>query len=93
MTRSQSVNLVVAYDISGRKITKVHSCLSRFLYWEQNSVFFGQVNRGTKGKIQTQLLGLIDQEKDSVLIYSLNYPWTATVERWGRTPSSCGLVE
>ena len=93
MKQIERTNMVVVYDISGRKVTKVHKSLSKNLYWEQNSVFLGETGKGADRKIMTQLFGLIDQDTDSIIIYKLNYPWTATVERWGKKPPSENMVE
>lgn len=93
MRQIESTNIVVAYDISGRKVTKVHKNLSKNLYWEQRSVFLGETGKGGDRKIMSQLFGLIDQDTDSIIIYKLNYPWTAKIERWGKEPPSKSMVE
>ena len=93
MKYAGEVNMIVAYDVSGRKVVKVHKMLSEELYWEQNSVFFGEAAKGGALKIRNRLLELIDPAEDSVIIYQLLYPWSATVERWGKLPPWEGFVE
>lgn len=93
MKYAEDINLVVAYDVSGRKVVKVHKMLSAELYWEQNSVFFGETAKGCPLKIQSRLRELINPAEDSVIIYQLQYPWNATVERWGKLPPWEGFVE
>lgn len=88
-----NVNLIVAYDVSGRKVVKMHKALSEELYWEQNSVFLGELARGGALRIRNRLLEIVDPLEDSVIIYDLLYPWQATVERWGKLPPWEGFVE
>ncbi|MDD2302892.1 MAG: CRISPR-associated endonuclease Cas2 [Eubacteriales bacterium] len=93
MKQKDYINLVVVYDISGRKVTKAHKRLSENLYWEQKSVFLGETGKGGDRKIMTQISAIIDAKEDSVIMYKLNYPWNASVERWGKKPPSKGIVE
>ena len=48
---------------------------------------------GNDRKIMTQISGIINPNKDSVIFYKLNYPWNASVERWGKQPPSKGMIE
>jgi|LSQX01.3.fsa_nt_gb CRISPR-associated endonuclease Cas2 len=93
MKQQEFINLVVAYDISGNKVVKAHKRLSESLYWEQKSVFLGETGKGNDRKIMTQISGIINPNKDSVIFYKLNYPWNASVERWGKQPPSKGMIE
>ncbi len=40
----------------------------------------------------TQISAIIDAKEDSVIMYKLNYPWNASVKRWGKKPSSKGSL-
>ena len=93
MKYADDVNLIVAYDVSGRKVVKVHKMLSGELYWEQNSVFLGETGKGSVLRIRNRLEEIIDPQEDSVIIYNLQYPWNATVERWGKLPPWESFVE
>ncbi len=35
--------VLIVYDISVERVTKVHKCLKRYLNWRQNSVFEGEL--------------------------------------------------
>jgi len=63
--------LIVFYDIkTGKRSPKVLKYLRRQLVWVQNSVFEGEVTELQLKQIKDTLEGLINKEKDSVIIYS-----------------------
>ena len=62
--------VLIVYDVSVERVTKVHKCLKRFLHWRQNSVFEGELTEAQIESVKADLEKIIDDEKDSVLIYS-----------------------
>ena len=63
--------VIVVYDISSGCISKVHDFLSTYLIWVQNSVFEGELTEKEFRTVADKLIKLIDEELDSVLIYSV----------------------
>lgn len=61
--------LVVVYDVSVERVNKVHKYLKTYLYWQQNSVFEGEVTSSQYYKMMDELYDLIDPEADSIIIY------------------------
>ncbi len=92
MNYDDYIDFVAAYDISGRKVVKVHKHLSQNLLWEQRSVFIGEIGKSGDRQIITGLNKIINPNEDSVLLYKLTYPWAAAVERWGKLPPTKDLI-
>lgn len=78
------INTVIVYDIGSKRVAKVHDFLSGRMFWEQNSVFSGNLSRGSLKKVLFQLECLIDPGHDCICCYSLKYPFSLDVERWGK---------
>ncbi len=61
--------VLIVYDISVERVTKVHKCLKRYLNWRQNSVFEGELTEAQIETVRNDLQKIISVETDSVLIY------------------------
>lgn len=61
--------VLIVYDVSVERVTKVHKCLKRYLHWRQNSVFEGDLTDAQIEKVKSDLDIIINNETDSVLIY------------------------
>ena len=61
--------VLIVYDVGVERVTKVHKCLKRFLHWRQNSVFEGELTDAQIESVKNDLHKIINNEKDSVLIY------------------------
>lgn len=70
--------VLIVYDVSVERVTKVHKCLKRFLHWRQNSVFEGELTEAQIETVKGDLHRIINDETDSVLIY------IARDEKWLR---------
>lgn len=62
--------VVVVYDVEVGRIGKVRMFLKRYLNWVQNSALEGEVTKAELRKIRHRLKELIDDERDSILIYT-----------------------
>jgi len=63
--------VIIVYDVSVERVSKVCQFLRQFLNWIQNSVFEGELTESELEKIKTGLKKIIDSERDSVIIYIL----------------------
>lgn len=63
--------VIIVYDINVDRVNKVKSFLRQYLYWIQNSVFEGEVTESELKIIHDGIMGIIDKEADSVIIYRL----------------------
>lgn len=63
--------VIIVYDINVDRVNKVKSFLRMYLHWIQNSVFEGEVTESEFELIYDGLMGIIDEEVDSVIIYKL----------------------
>ena len=68
--------VLIVYDVGVERVTKAHKFLKRHLHWVQNSVFEGETTEAKLEAIRMGLRRLMDDQKDSVLIY------TAREQRW-----------
>lgn len=68
--------LLIVYDVEVKRVTKVHKFLKQHLHWVQNSVFEGELTEAQIEAVRTGLKRLLDDETDSVLLY------TARDRRW-----------
>lgn len=63
--------VIIVYDINVDRVNKVKSFLRQYLFWIQNSVFEGEVTESEFKIIYDGLMGIIDVEVDSIIIYKL----------------------
>jgi len=63
--------LIVVYDVDVDRVNKVHKFLRTFLHWRQNSVFEGEITLSQFKKITVGLKEIVDEEKDSIMIYKM----------------------
>ncbi|MDR2624586.1 MAG: CRISPR-associated endonuclease Cas2 [Methanobrevibacter sp.] len=61
--------LIVVYDIKVERVNNVKKFLRQNLFWVQNSVFEGEVTESEFNYITNGLKKVIDEEKDSIIIY------------------------
>ncbi|WP_321211057.1 CRISPR-associated endonuclease Cas2 [Methanothermobacter sp. DP] len=62
--------LLIVYDVGVERVNKVKSYLRTELHWVQNSVFEGEVTESQFRRIEMNLKRIIDEDRDSVVIYS-----------------------
>jgi len=67
---------LVVYDVGQERVTKVLKFLRTHLNWIQNSVFEGELTEAQLVKIRLKLMQIIDEEEDSVIIF------TSREQRW-----------
>ena len=61
--------VILAYDISTKKLPKVMKTVKKYLTARQKSVYEGHITPSGLKRLQNELLPLIDPERDSVVIY------------------------
>lgn len=62
--------IIIVYDIKVERVNKVKSFLRQHLFWIQNSVFEGEVTKSQYQEITTKLKEIIDEDEDSIIIFS-----------------------
>ena len=67
---------IIVYDIDVKRVAKVCKYLRQYLNWVQNSVFEGELTKAQFARVKSGLLGIIDENEDSVLIYQMRH------EKW-----------
>jgi len=63
--------VILVYDVKTERVNKVNKYLRQYLYWRQNSVFEGEINKNTFNRLLTGLKKHLDLNADSVLIYTI----------------------
>jgi CRISPR-associated protein Cas2 len=66
--------VIVVYDVGIERVDSVRHILKQYLTWIQNSVFEGEVSIGKLEEIRILISYIINKEKNSVIVYSLNNP-------------------
>jgi len=65
------VFVIMVYDIEVPRVTQVLKICRQYLNWVQNSVLEGEIEKPTLERLKKALLNVIDESKDSVIIYEL----------------------
>ncbi len=64
--------VILVYDVAEERVSKVCQFLRLYLNWIQNSVFEGEVTQAEFMRIVKTLKTLIDENTDSVIIYTFS---------------------
>jgi len=64
--------VIIVYDISVERVSKVCNFLRQYLNWIQNSVFEGEITEGKLEEIRIGLKEIIDKNEDSILIFTVS---------------------
>jgi len=75
---------VIVYDIGVERVDAVRHILKKYLNWVQNSAFEGEITTGKLQELRILVSHIIDKEKDSVIVYSVNNPTWMEKQVWGR---------
>lgn len=75
--------VIVVYDVGVNRLDSVRHVLKQYLTWIQNSSFEGEITLGKLEELKILISQIIDKEKDSLVVYSVNNPaWIQRVT-WG----------
>ncbi|MEJ5287437.1 MAG: CRISPR-associated protein Cas2 [Candidatus Kapaibacterium sp.] len=69
------MNAILVYDINEKRVGKVLKICRKYLTWVQNSVFEGEITEAKLYKLKCELLEIIDEEEDSIIIYTFHSSW------------------
>lgn len=78
------MHVIVVYDVGVERIDTVRHILKKYLTWIQNSAFEGEITMGKLEEVRILVSNVIDKEKDSVVVYSVNNPAWLEKTTWGR---------
>lgn len=74
---------IIVYDIGVERIDAVRHILKKYLTWVQNSAFEGELTPGKLEELRILVSRVIDKERDSIIVYTINNPsWLERVV-WG----------
>jgi len=76
--------VIVVYDIEVERIDPVRHILKQYLTWIQNSAFEGELTRGLLDELRLKVQSVIDKDKDSVIVYTINNPSWLDKTTWGK---------
>lgn len=62
---------ILVYDVGEKRVVKALKKCREYLNWIQNSVFEGNLSESQFEKLTWSLKSIIDQETDSVIIFSM----------------------
>ncbi|HZK01307.1 MAG TPA: CRISPR-associated endonuclease Cas2 [Anaerovoracaceae bacterium] len=66
--------IIITYDVGEKRVQKVCKKLREYLTWTQNSVFEGEITKGTLMKCLNELDAIIAREYDSIYLYKVENP-------------------
>jgi len=66
--------VIITYDVNEKRVAKVCKKLRKYLTWTQNSVFEGEITKGTLTKCLAELNKVINTEEDSIYLYHIENP-------------------
>ncbi len=75
--------IILVYDIGEKRVAKVLKTCRKFLHWVQNSVFEGELTDAKLEKLKVELKRIINEEEDSVIIYTFRSTWYTNREILG----------
>lgn len=77
------MRVILVYDINEKRVAKVLKTCRKFLYWVQNSVFEGEITEAKLEKLKMELRKIINEDEDSVIIYTFRSAWYTKRETMG----------
>ncbi len=77
------MNAIIVYDVGEKRVQKVLKLLRKYLYWVQNSVFEGEITEAKLEKLKVELKKIINEDEDSVIIYTFIEGWYTKCETIG----------
>lgn len=78
------LRVIIAYDVGVERLDAVRHILKQYLTWIQNSAFEGEISEGNLEEMRLKIYEIIDQNVDSVVVYSINNPSWVNRRIWGR---------
>lgn len=77
------MKVILVYDVNQKRVSRVLKTCRKYLHWVQNSVFEGEITEGRLERLKTELKKIIDQDEDSVVIYTFQSEWYTKRETIG----------
>lgn len=77
------MKVILVYDINEKRVAKVLKTCRKYLHWVQNSVFEGDISEAKLEKLKLELRKIINEEEDSVIIYTFRTAWYTKRETIG----------
>ena len=69
------MRVILVYDINVKRVSKVLKTCRKYLHWVQNSVFEGEITEAKLEKLKKELKEIINEEEDSIIIYTFKTGW------------------
>ncbi|MDG7036548.1 MAG: CRISPR-associated endonuclease Cas2 [Nitrososphaerota archaeon] len=78
------MHVIIAYDIGIERLHKVYLVMKQYLNWIQNSAFEGDLSMGQLEELKVKVMGIIDKERDSIVVFLVSNPEWIDRRVWGR---------
>ena len=76
--------VILVYDIAEKRVNKVLKITRKYLNWVQNSVLEGELTKGKYAKLKQEISKIINDEEDSVILYTFENTKYTTRETMGK---------
>ncbi|MFW6173274.1 MAG: CRISPR-associated endonuclease Cas2 [Elusimicrobiota bacterium] len=77
--------VIIVYDVNVKRVNYMKKFLREYLHWVQNSVFEGELTKAELRKVKNQIKEIIDENEDSVKVYTLRNKKFMTREELGES--------
>jgi CRISPR-associated protein Cas2 len=77
------LHVIIAYDISIERLSKVYKIMKRYLNWIQNSAFEGDLSQGQLEELRIEIYKVIDPLRDCIVIFTMDNPKWIERSVWG----------
>lgn len=81
------MHAIIVYDVEVERIDAVRHILKQYLTWIQNSVFEGEITQGLLEELRLKVFEVIEKDKDSIIVYTVNNPTWLNKTAWGKEKS------
>lgn len=76
--------VILVYDVGVKRVAKILKLCRQYLNWIQNSVLEGELSEVKLRELKAKINGIIDQEEDSVIIFTNKMGYNMNREIMGK---------
>jgi len=60
---------ILVYDVKEERVRKIHAICSKYLFWKQNSVFIGKINKSRLEMLEDELRKNTNPLEDYIIFF------------------------
>jgi len=67
--------VIGVYDIAQKRVGKMHKLFKQYLIWIQNSVFEGEITKGSLMELKMRAKKIMDEDDSLIFFHSRDSKW------------------